>query len=349
MHKIDERYNLYKLEPESHPQYTEEWNEYWLLNFYKVKGHNDAFKTELLREPWRDHWEKLVVQLHDEELLKLKVNLRKKLNLPAEISDLQKYDSITMSQKVKIKEKNPTVPIVENDITAIENCGSSKVKIPISPKTPLKPLIDLRELAFDVNIKNKELNPPTLNKLVANPNLNSPDSTTKLAEPESSLKLTEPENNEVTSNVVKENSDETKKPNVMETLSNKDLIVLFGNYDHLSEYLKLDLITFMKSLEETDPERYQDLTKTSIDNNDDDTIEDKASETLFNKEISDAVQSLPDVVTVNEKVAVNNEDDDDYSLDDSEMIRCAKEKAEAIEISDTDDSSKDLVIDLTDE
>lgn len=328
-----------------------------------------------------------MIRLHDEELLELKVKLREKMNLPIEPSDLNKWEMIRKAQMVKIREVNPTVPI---DASITENARDSEVKIPSRiPWLPKKRIniVDLNELASNINSKRAKLDPPKVIPEIIKPaEVKSKESVitespcgfeggderapgTDANEEVSSNGANEERlgANEQNAAAIDRGSDDPKvsccpskdesekvldekskpQPTLMGSLTKKDLIVLFCNYDNLSEQLQIDLKTYMKNMEETDPEQYHELQDSPVDEVDDAGEEDKAQS--INKEIT-VVEPLPDIIRLEPAVLPNdNEDNDDCSLEDTEMMRSANEAAVVIEVSDHDDSSPELIIDLTEE
>lgn len=180
-------------------------------------------------------------ELHDEDLLGMSVGLRQKLKLPIEPAAMDKWEGIVMNRKVKIREKNPTVPIIHNE----ENV---EVTIPNSPvqshKSPAKMLIDLEELSLGMNLT-KSTTEVVIKPLAAGSSNNN-NADVQDAQPEPPLSI-KPE------------------PKALKTLTNQDLIILFGNYSSLGDELKTELNDYMKSIELNDPIRYRDLMNTKVD------------------------------------------------------------------------------------
>lgn len=224
---IDNAYCKFRRFPESHPKYTEEWNYFWLINYYKLNDSTVDPNRCDFTEQWKAYWNNRMEELHEEDLLELSVTLRQKLDLPVEPADMKKWMSNVMAQKVKIKDKNPTVPIIRNE---------KPVELKI-PRSPVKLMIDLNELVSTINLKTS----------TSKFRIESPHSETSASNQKSALLDPKPE------------------PSIVQSLTKADLIILFGNYNNIGDTLKAQLNEYMKLLEANDPTTHQELMKTIVD------------------------------------------------------------------------------------
>lgn len=305
------------------------------MKYYTSKGSCDSYKVEYLREPWRLRWHQRIGELQDEELLELKVELRQKMDLPVEPSDLERYKNIHMNQQVKLKGVNPTVPILENG-------NKVKVIIPSSLKTQL---INLDELIVEspkpaavgftdpiekhINIKEEPCDSLSITG-DSGVNINEVSTTSNLPDPT-----------------------EQEKSSFKDNLSNQDIIFLFGSFKTLSEKLQQELIILMSNMEKNDPERYRELQSSKVDD-DDDEQDNKGTEDVTktdgnSSQISSAANPKQGDETTEPTTATVNDDDD--TVDDTDLMRRANEKAIVIELSDSDDNKElpEISIDLTEE
>jgi uncharacterized protein YbaR (Trm112 family) len=195
--EIQQRYEKYEKIPESHPKYIETWNFYWLEEFYKLdENDRDATKCDFTPK-WRGYWEKRSLELRYEEELKMRVDLREQMDMLVDPEDKDKLKVIADKEKVMIKEKSPSVPIITSS-------GFKAIKIPSN---------------FS--------------------HLNSEKQTI----------------------AVKEEEEIKQVPAHIKSLTNSDLIVLFGNINKVSDDLRDELIELMNFMEVNEPERYRDLLK----------------------------------------------------------------------------------------
>lgn len=294
------------------------------------------------------------MELHEEEILLTRIHLREKLDLPVESSDIEKIKKIQQESMLKIKEKNPIVPTFFND-------KKGNVTIPSLDLRPeKKPIVDLDELA-------KGISQQVSYRKVAE------DDTTSIFKEDSG---------------VSSSDDARKPPEVPKKLeiqnnssfSNSDIIFLFGTFDTLSEGLQNNLLQFMASLESTNPDRYRELSSTAVVNDEDEEEAkvEETSEVVVNSDEKESfeqekrvkvllVETLPIPVpstelttakTVDNPLPVSiptpqediiDEDDDDYQLENSDVIKRALENSMIIEVTDDDDCEPIEVVDLTED
>jgi hypothetical protein len=141
------------------------------------------------------------------------------------------------------------------------NNESSQVIIP-SPSSKINPLIDLNEISKELQRTQTETSvgySPKKHYRMSNQQsirLDSPDVPTK------SPNLRAARIDPLFENAIKpleKLSGPIGQTTSVGSLSNQDIIFLFGSFDIISEQLQQDLILYMRQLEETDPERYQQL------------------------------------------------------------------------------------------
>jgi hypothetical protein len=322
VHEVRKKYLRYAENPESHPKYTEEWNDFWLREYYKLNGQKAPSECDFVPQ-WIGHWKQRLEELEKQDLLEMRIKLRQKMHLPVEKAEMEEWKQILMESKVKIKENNPKVPLMLTSMPTV-----AVVEKPVIPISPPKPVVDLNELSIEVNNK---LSKPTV-------------------VPATSTTDFDHDQEDLNNNIVEKDSQAgiKAKSNLVDQLSNNDIVLLFGNFQELSPNLQQDLIKLMQTIEERDPERYEELTHAKIDVLDEPDSEPEVpksttnttNETAGKVEISDLTISSDNGMKESKKDVIS--DEDDYNLEQSDLIETVLEKAAVIEISDTED-----VIDLT--
>jgi len=311
--RIDRKYNSYRANPNLHPKLIEEWNDFWIFNYNKLRNHMIDESTCHFMQQWKEHWPKRLSEMHAEEILEMHVKLRGNMKLPIELDDLDKLQNIIMHRKVRIKERNPTIELTINGV-------NRKVVIPSPPFGRL--LIDLNKLADDINLSSSKPRRPV-------------DASSSHAAPSGSFNRSVLLSTDANRQLPPEPSNVAypKSPNTgptIESLSNKDLIVLFSNYENLSEKLQTDLVTYMDHLEKNNPERYQELKDARLESNE--NFEDKVEDQVPPKQAS----------------IIIDDDNDDYPLES--MIKRVHDNATITLLTDDESESKSpSVIDLSDD
>lgn len=280
-------YRRYQRLLDSHPKYLEEWNEFCMVQYYKLGGAVQLTKSELT-PLWEQHWKKRLAELKDEEYLECRINLRKKLNLPLEDADLLNYQKIHFAQKIKIKTKRPTVP---------EFIDTDKMESAVKPKK--QPLINLDEISLEIDKK-----------------LNNCDEMPQREDIESEQAI---ESIEVI--------DSTNTPSNLITLTNDDLLILFQDRKNLSTELFDDLFQYVSIIEMNNPDRYHELMNSTIAS--DDKEEDSKDRSSVKIEEDD--------------------DEDDYPLDQTDLMECAMSKSMSVKACADEEDSGIQIIDLTKE
>jgi hypothetical protein len=336
---IDKKYRDYKKHPNTHPRMTEEWNAFWMLEFTKLSDNTSPSRT-YFDDKWNLFWPKRISEIYDEDILVLRITLRREQNLPINPEEMRVYEEVIMNRKSKITQR---CPIVTNNRQGLK----TQVKVP-SVKTT-KSLIDLNELSSEISKKvshGRRLSPTSvlLSTTESDKCIETKD-VFKIQEPlstgiyarssfESKLQPSAPASHTsiISLDDVKEKSASVpvnKQEPSLSFISNSDITVLFSNYTNLSQKLQTHLISVMNQIEQTDPDRYQELQNTSIS----DSNDSKADE-----------EPQPD-----NKIALVIESDDD---DDSALLTAMKSSIAATTIKIFDGSAieegeTELVIDLT--
>lgn len=119
-----------------HPRYQEEWNSFGISEYYKDRTVDEC---EFIAQ-WNVHWPKRLHEMKKEDMLELRVNLRKQFNFPINQSDRDGLEQIVMERKVKITKKQPVVPIFADNHHHVE-----------IPPAPTLPLIDLSEIGSSMS------------------------------------------------------------------------------------------------------------------------------------------------------------------------------------------------------
>jgi hypothetical protein len=301
------------------------------------------------------------MELQEQEILLARIHLRKKLDLPVESSDVEKIKKIEQESMLKVKEKNPIVPTFFND-------KKGNVKIPSFEERPAKkPIVDLDELAKGISEK-------VAYKKATKKVADDDDVSSKFKE-DSGVSSNDEAQKPPTVSKLRKTTESLSNIN----LTNSDIITLFGNYDTLSEGLKDNLTKFMTSLEETNPERYRELSSSAVPNDVDveesEALVDEPREVVENSEENAEQEKrvkvlsvenlqlpvpsaeltttttvaipLPVTIPISQENIIDD-DDDDYQLENSDVIKRALENAMIIEVPD-DDSETIEVVDLTED
>jgi hypothetical protein len=332
---IENKYRDYKKHPNTHPRMTEEWNAFWMLEFNKLSDNTSPSRT-YFDDKWNLFWPKRIAEIYDEDILVLRITLRREQNLPIDPDEMKVYEKVIKNRESKITQR---CPIVTNEKQGLK----TQVKVP-SVKTT-KPLIDLNELSSEISKKvshGRRLSPTSV--------LLPTTESDKFIETKDVLKNQEPictgfyarssfankfqpsasHTSIISLDDVKEKSASVNKQEPSPSfVSNSDITVLFSNYTNLSQEEQTDLISFISQIKQTDPDRYQELENTSISvSNDPKAVEEQQQE--------------------NKTPLVIESDDDDEST----LVTAMKSSIAVTTIEISDDSAieegeTESVIDLT--
>lgn len=377
---INKKYDkTYVKDSNSHPNYIAEWNAFYLrkLNSAQSHGKEELDRAEVTTK-WGAFWKSRLVELKEEEILMIRVNLREKMDLPVETADLEKIEKIKRDAKMMINEKNPKV-------FRSETRSSEK-------QVKKKAIVDLDELTQEINEKfskngndkksvNRTRNIAKNNKEDSGVSSNDEAQKTPLGiqKTKQEKPLTEHNMSPVEQHSSPAEQKKTsEKQKLAEThdnmnLDNSDIITLFGMFASLSEGLQHQLTSFMNHLEKSDPERWQLLNSSHVDNYDSkkETSSEKYQEEEEDASIEEvdencvaalSVESMqlpvPDNMMTTVKTlpipslqesSANDEEDDDY--DYSDVIKKALKNVEnaIVDLPDNDDSELIEVVDLTED
>lgn len=300
---------------------------------------------EIIKKKWKNFFTNRLKELEEEENLQTRIDLRNQMDLPIDSVDIEKLKSIEVKAKTLMEENSSSKP---KEIQSSSSAQTRKrlfkvekvetyelkpiksepgtLKSPESSKKPkLKPIVDLEELSTELSSKVEAFSGgrKSFNNSKADSGLASNDDS--LPSPSESLAST---------------------PNVYNLgtnlFQNSDIITLFGAYSMLSTEMQSHLTEIMNEIEKTDPERYVFLTNSQIDDSegfeDEDNLE---AAKLVAAEITDPPLK-------SQAVELESDDDDDYQLEDSVLLKRVLENSKTVEILDDSDGDEPVeLVDLT--
>lgn len=286
--RIHEKYSNYLHSPDLFPRYTEEWDKFWWAHYDKCKNREEFHKKDL-KPQWRDHLTQLFTILEREEIFEMKRLIRRDMKLPVERREKKKSRLSTKSKTEKPNSlRHKKAKLSDSPIRDRGHLAARQP--PISPQTETlhrKPLFDLNDLASGINDFANVIE----------------------------VQITESETAETEENV-----------NAIETITNGDLIDLFGNYDQLTSRQQADLVSFMKKVEKVDPSRFKSLMNSTVER----------CESVGEEKIVFEIPSETE-----ETIAIDDEDDDDYSLDDNgQIMKTAQNNVPIVISSDSETDSE---------
>lgn len=266
MKEIYQKYLSYQKKPNEHPKYIMEWNFFWLSDVYKLHGEADLMKLDF-NPKWIEYWKQRIVELQDEDLLEIRIKLRKRMHLPVHPDDEKRWKQIFMLSKIKPKGAHSTVKLFD----------PSKESHVVIPQSSVKPIVDLNELLTDLYNKKEQSNDPKRSK-TSDDELNIKrshqlkENTAESQPNQENHEIAADQHQVVTSsdNNINDPSSSNDSPasnsslKLMKSLSNNDVVLLFNNFDNLSSSLQEDLVLFMEKLERFDPKRYNFLIECQI-------------------------------------------------------------------------------------
>ncbi|XP_058119330.1 uncharacterized protein CG7065-like [Anopheles ziemanni] len=74
----------YEKNPEKHPLYSEEWKKFWNRRYKELQAEKKDPQKHNFKPEWIEFWTKRMKELHDEEVERKKVEIRTKMQLPAD-------------------------------------------------------------------------------------------------------------------------------------------------------------------------------------------------------------------------------------------------------------------------
>lgn len=102
------KYLEYYRDLNSHPDYTETWNNFWSDNSRAYEAANKSVNGIEFINHWKRFWCHRLASLEEEDVLKIRVNVRKQMNLVIEPRDLKVFKRITMESQTRSFVSTPT-------------------------------------------------------------------------------------------------------------------------------------------------------------------------------------------------------------------------------------------------
>ena len=346
--RISNKYSKkYSKNPETHPKYTEEWNQFYIKELYMANIRRlPKPSLEDIKGKWEYFFMQRLEELEEEENFQTRIDLRNLMDLPIDPADIERLKSIERRAETLIEDKSSLISkrisdVISSSSTQTTNCLIKVKKVEEfdlvkcetkelkllehSEKPKLKPIVDLEELSIELSTKTKI---PEIKKSFSN----SKDSGIA-------------SNDDSFPSLLK--STELYTPG-KHFFQNSDIIMLFGVYSTLSIEMQTHLTRIMNEIEKTDPERYDFLTNSHID----------YQEAFANEDLLAAAKPVPAEIVQSSLKSQNDnsitlsdldtDDDDDYQLENSDLIKRALENSKSIEILDDSDGSEPMeLVDLT--
>lgn len=337
---INQNYAAYDNHPESHPKYNDEWKEFWLRKYDEVKGEPNMAE---ITDEWRIFWIGRSMELQEDEILKLRVKLRDQMDLPIELADIEKLKKLERQEKEKKKNEEVTEKFSEKPAKVPKFFKLKDFEAEKPQPAKKKPIVDLNELSQAIPGKTEDsADKKKPENIVDDSGVSS--------------------NDEAIKTPVQQQQNSLEMQNKINDLTNSEIISLFGIYNDLSEVSQNNLTEYMNFLENSDPERFQFLTNShvDIDQGENEEINEKFPETSSDARIevlSDEIfhppltaASITAIATLPiPQISTNDDDEDDYPLENSDVVKRAVENAKIIEVDDSDSESLVEFVDLTED
>lgn len=129
-HRIRRQYLEYYHDLNSHPDYTETWNSFWISNAREYEAAEKDPKGSDFTQHWKHFWDHRLVLKEEEDVLKMRVRLRKLLNLALEPRDQKIYR--------RMKKESKKRPTVASGYRVSSGDSSSQVELDYSPPVKKK-------------------------------------------------------------------------------------------------------------------------------------------------------------------------------------------------------------------
>lgn len=366
MKKIERKYSAYHNDPQKHPKFKIEWNNFWYENAYKMKNAASAAESEL-NEKWAKHWKRRVRELEAEEFLEARITIREQMQLPQDPLDEARWKKIEMRSRNQPEDNSPA--------EKLENVQEDSSSATVSPAPLRRCIVDLNELLTNIRPHINDSPQPidrTLTKTlhyqeviqpveeraqaISNYENDSPSqgtahSMTSKDESNSSSSGNFPTNmndqsSEVQAEVVDQPPKETKDPDG--TLTNEEVLELFGFYDSLDPDVVDQLFNFMKQLETNDPERHKLLTSykfsTAANCGDESETEGEMEVTCSEDSLMDVPaadisdpppkQSVDETSLTYSQSIANVEQSEDAEIEQPEAVQAAEPESENTGVND---------------
>ncbi|KAL5282376.1 hypothetical protein ACFFRR_005508 [Megaselia abdita] len=114
---INEEYKRYRNDPESHPEYNSEWKSFWCKRKEELAKEGIDYKNHDFQVEWINFFKNRVEGLFEEDVEKIKINVRKQLDLPID-------NQMVLASKYMLKEpveEHVNCLSVLRILTALEN------------------------------------------------------------------------------------------------------------------------------------------------------------------------------------------------------------------------------------
>lgn len=116
------KYLEYYRDLNSHPEYAETWNTFWYENASAYKAENKDPQGDEFTNHWKFFWDHRLAALEEEDVLRMRVCLRKEMNLENEPRDQKIFNQI-------IQKSNKFSAIVEYDRSSSERSFLLKAEL----------------------------------------------------------------------------------------------------------------------------------------------------------------------------------------------------------------------------
>uniref|UniRef100_A0A2M4BA31 Putative q rich salivary secreted protein n=1 Tax=Anopheles marajoara TaxID=58244 RepID=A0A2M4BA31_9DIPT len=95
----------YEKNPEKHPLYSEEWKKFWNRRYKELQAEKKDPSKHNFKPEWIEYWTKRMKELHDEEVERKKLEIRTKMNLPAE--EEERTDELREQYTLRVPPNRP--------------------------------------------------------------------------------------------------------------------------------------------------------------------------------------------------------------------------------------------------
>ncbi|ETN63197.1 hypothetical protein AND_005094 [Anopheles darlingi] len=95
----------YEKNPEKHPLYSEEWKKFWNRRYKELQAEKKDPSKHNFKPEWIEYWTKRMKELHDEEVERKKLEIRTKMNLPAE--EEERTDELREQYTLRVPPSRP--------------------------------------------------------------------------------------------------------------------------------------------------------------------------------------------------------------------------------------------------
>ncbi|KFB42135.1 AGAP003633-PA-like protein [Anopheles sinensis] len=133
----------YEKNPEKHPLYSEEWKKFWNRRYKELQAEKKDPQKHNFKPEWIEFWTKRMKELHDEEVERKKVEIRTKMQLPADgeerTDELREQYAVRVPpgniKRSRSNERKPTdVATVLIDVNSDEEVDDYKGGQPMSSR-----------------------------------------------------------------------------------------------------------------------------------------------------------------------------------------------------------------------